>query len=82
MLRKLVMDNPELRAYLILKGPSSFTSLKDAIEEYVRNSETFTPPGSPGQMNAVQPIPINLEVYTGRPAGSSHLIEQVKDEVR
>ncbi len=82
MLRKMAMENPELRAYLMLKGPNSFTALKASIEEYVKNSETFAPPGNPGKMQATQPITMDPEMFSGRPAVSPHAIDRVKEDVR
>lgn len=41
MLRKQVVEDESLRSFLMLKGPKTFTELRESIEIYAVNTEIF-----------------------------------------
>lgn len=79
MLKRAATGNSRLADYLVIKGPSTYDSLKLVIREFVRNCEAFEQVNIGAMRN---PVAIGNDFSGSRPATSAAAVEYVREGVK
>ena len=81
MLRKAAMEDVRLADFLVLKGPTCFSTLKEMIIQFVKNSETFTAHHE-GAVEMNDDSGMDSKRFMERPTVGSAAIESVNDDIK